>query len=128
VSQSLANPTTAEWFNTAAFTLQPLYTFGDAGRNTIIGPAGFCLDFSTHKDFRLPREGHDLRVRWEAFNALNHPDGGNPNATLTSPQFGQITRPMETSGRCNSHSSTSSERRQPVRKQHKIVSSISKTR
>jgi hypothetical protein len=91
VSQSLADPTTAKWFNTAAFTLQQLYTFGNAGRNTIIGPAGFFLDFSTHKDFRLPKEGHDLQFRWEAFNVLNHPVWGNPNTTLTSPQFGQIT-------------------------------------
>ena len=55
VSQSLANPTTAEWFNTAAFTLQPLYTFGNVGRNTVIGPRGFYWDFSTHKDFRIRR-------------------------------------------------------------------------
>src|SRR5712692_11460317 len=34
VSQSLADPTTAQWFNKAAFTLQPLYSFGNAGRNT----------------------------------------------------------------------------------------------
>ena len=36
VSQSLSNPTTAEWFNTATFILQPLYTFGNVGRNTVI--------------------------------------------------------------------------------------------
>jgi len=47
----------------------PLYTFGDAGRNTIIGPAGFYWDFSTHKSFRMPREGHGRQFRWEAFNS-----------------------------------------------------------
>ena len=91
VSQSLSNPTTAQWFNTAAFTLQPLYSFGNVGRNTVIGPAGFYLDFSTHKSFRMPKEGHELQFRWEAFNVLNHPAWGLPNTTLTSPQFGQIT-------------------------------------
>jgi hypothetical protein len=91
LSQSLANPTAAKWFNTGAFILQPLYSFGNAGRNTIIGPAGFYCDFSTHKSFRMPKEGHELQFRWEAFNVLNHPAWGNPNATLTNPQFGQIT-------------------------------------
>ena len=36
-------------------------------------PAGFSLDFSTHKNFRLPKEGHDLQFRWEAFNTFNTP-------------------------------------------------------
>ena len=57
ISQSLDNRSTTAWFNTAAFALQPIYTFGNAGRNTIIGPPGFYLDFSTHKDFRMPRKG-----------------------------------------------------------------------
>jgi hypothetical protein len=91
ISQSLANPSTSEWFNVAAFTLQPLYAFGNAGRNTVIGPPGFYLDCSAHKEFRLPKEGHAVQFRWEAFNALNHPAWGLPNTTLTSPQFGQIT-------------------------------------
>src|SRR3954471_22046968 len=38
VSQSLGNPSTAQWFNVAAFTLQPLYKFGNASRNSVIGP------------------------------------------------------------------------------------------
>ena len=91
VSQSLENRSTAQWFNTAAFTLQPLYAFGNAGRNSVIGPPGFYLDFSAHKEFRLPLEGHAVQFRWEAFNLLNHPAWGLPNATLTSPNFGRIT-------------------------------------
>ena len=63
--------------NTAAFALQPIYTFGNAARNSVMGPAGFSLDFATHKDFRI-REGHDLQFRVEAFNVLNHPNFANP--------------------------------------------------
>jgi hypothetical protein len=56
-----------------------------------MGPAGFYWDFSTHKAFRMPKEGHEVQFRWEAFNVLNHPAWGLPNTTLTSPQFGRIT-------------------------------------
>ncbi len=83
-------PTTDQWFNTAAFALQPIYKFGNAGRNTVLGPRGFYLDFSTHKDFRI-KEGHELQFRWEAFNLLNHPVWGFPNTSLSSPNFGRIT-------------------------------------
>jgi hypothetical protein len=91
VSQSLDNRSTAAWFNTAAFTLQPLYNFGNAARNSIIGPPGFFMDFSAHKEFRLRKESDNLQFRWEAFNLLNHPVWGFPNSSLSSPQFGRIT-------------------------------------
>ena len=56
VSQSLADPTTAKWFNTAAFTLRPLYSFGNAGRNSVIGPPGFCRDFSRTRAFACQKK------------------------------------------------------------------------
>ena len=90
ISQSLDNRSTAEWFNTAAFALSPLYSFGNAGRNSVIGPPGFYLDFSAHKEFRV-KEGQALQFRWEAFNLLNHPVWGFPNTNFSSPQFGRIT-------------------------------------
>ena len=87
----LDNPTTGKWFNTQAFVLQPIYQFGNAGRNTIIGPAGFVLDSTLQKDFRMPKEGHEVQFRWEAYNLLNHPVWGFPNTSLSSPSFGRIT-------------------------------------
>jgi hypothetical protein len=90
-TEALDNPTTARWFNTGAFALQPIYNFGNAGRNTVIGPHGFTWDFSTHKDFRLPKEGHTLQFRTEAFNFLNHPVWGLPNASFSSSNYGRIT-------------------------------------
>jgi hypothetical protein len=91
ISQELDNRSTAAWFNTAAFALQPLYTFGNAARNSIIGPPGFFMDFSAHKEFRLRKEGDALQLRWEAFNVLNHPVWGFPNTSYSSPQFGRIS-------------------------------------
>ena len=87
---SLDNPTTAKWFNTAAFTLQPIYQFGNAARNSIPGPAGFTLDSNVPKNFHV-REGNELQFRWESYNLLNHPVWGFPNAYLSSTSFGQIT-------------------------------------
>jgi hypothetical protein len=90
-SAQLDHPTTEQWFNTHAFVLQPIYQFGNAGRNTIMGPAGYSLDFALHKDFRIPKEGHRLEFRAEAYNFLNHPVWGLPNNTLSSANFGRIT-------------------------------------
>lgn len=78
------------FFNTSAFTLEPFGTLGNVGRNTLVGPGIINLDVSTLKDFRV-REGHQLEFRFEAFNALNHPNWGIPNTTIVSPGFGTIT-------------------------------------
>ena len=90
-SQSVTNATTERWFNTAAFVLQPIYQFGNAGRNSVLGPAGFSLDSTLDKTFRMLKEGHQLQFRWEAYNLLNHPVWGFPNTSLSSPNFGRIT-------------------------------------
>ncbi|MBV9503733.1 MAG: TonB-dependent receptor, partial [Acidobacteriia bacterium] len=60
------------WFNTGCFTLQPLGTYGNAGRDTIIGPNLWNLDNSLTKDFRV-KEKLTVQFRAEAFNIMNHP-------------------------------------------------------
>src|SRR5579875_99452 len=64
--------TLAAWFNTACFALQPIGTYGNAGRDTIIGPNLWNLDNSLTKDFRI-REAVTIQFRAEAFNIMNHP-------------------------------------------------------
>jgi hypothetical protein len=49
----LANHSVQEWFNTAAFAKNALYTYGNAGRNVLRGPGLFNLDLAAHKVFRF---------------------------------------------------------------------------
>jgi hypothetical protein len=92
VSPKLDNPSPSRWYNPAAFVQQPAGTFGNVGRNTAIGPGLFALDFSAHKEFRMPySEHHTLQFRFEAFNVLNHPVWGAPNGNILSSGFGTVT-------------------------------------
>ena len=92
MSFSVPNPTTARWYNPAAFVEQPAGTFGNVGRNIAIGPAIFALDLDAHKEFHMfYKESHILQFRVEAFNAMNHPVWSNPNANILSAGFGSIT-------------------------------------
>jgi len=80
----------ARWFNTGAFALNNVGTWGNAGRNTFFGPGITNVDMSIIRNFRLPA-GKSLQFRLEAFNALNMPVWQDPNTTLTSPLYGTIT-------------------------------------
>jgi len=81
---------TAEWFNRAAFALQPKGTFGNLPRNTVTGPGIFTFDSALLKNFNFTERTY-LQMRFEAFNTLNHPNFNDPNDSLTSATFGQIT-------------------------------------
>ena len=86
------NQTASQFFNPAAFVVQPAGTLGNVGRNTAIGPKFFTLDFSAHKEFQMPyAENHKLQFRFEAFNLLNHPVWGAPNSNVRSSGFGTVT-------------------------------------
>ena len=52
--------------------MQPLGTYGDAGRDTIIGPNLWNLDSALDKNFRVS-ERFNIQFRAEAFNIMNHP-------------------------------------------------------
>jgi hypothetical protein len=86
----LSTRTTHEWFNTSAYAEQATGTYGNAGSYSILGPGSFTYDTQLSRTFRIVREGQNLVVRFEAFNALNHPVLNNPTVTFTSSSFGQI--------------------------------------
>ncbi|HEX7362034.1 MAG TPA: carboxypeptidase regulatory-like domain-containing protein [Bryobacteraceae bacterium] len=80
----------AEWFTTNAFTTPADNSFGNAGRNILIGPGTFNIDFAVHKNFMLG-ESMRLEYRAEFFNFFNHPQFNNPDTTVSDGTFGQIT-------------------------------------
>ncbi|MBV8905443.1 MAG: TonB-dependent receptor, partial [Acidobacteriia bacterium] len=82
--------TVNEWMNISCFTLPPTGTFGDVGRNTLIGPGMVTLDTAVARMFAI-RERMRLQFRGEAFNTVNHPNFEQASGTQNSPSFGRIT-------------------------------------
>lgn len=82
--------TPAEWFNTAAFALPGQFTFGDSGRNVVIGPGLVNLDLSLQKNWPL-RESQAIQFRFDVFNSLNHPNFNLPGRIFGASNFGVIT-------------------------------------
>jgi hypothetical protein len=79
------NPGPNAWFNAAAFTAPPAYTYGNSGRNIIGGPGTNEIDLSLFKVIPLPwREGMRLEFRSEVFNLFNKPQFDNPNESGAS--------------------------------------------
>ena len=81
--------TTAQWFNKAAFVMPPSGTFGNAGRNIILGPSFKNLDVAISRRFII-YERISLQFRGEVFNSLNHPNLALPLATVDGAGYGQI--------------------------------------
>jgi hypothetical protein len=83
----------AQFFNTAAFVSVaqlPRGLYGNAGRNTLSGPATNRTDFTLMKDI-LVREPVKAQLRGEFFNAFNQVSFSAPTQTVSSGNFGRIT-------------------------------------
>jgi hypothetical protein len=80
------------YFNTAAFVAVPTasYLFGNAGRDTIIGPSFSNLDCSLFKNFQI-KERYKVQFRGEFFNTTQHPNLGQPGTGVGSATYGAIT-------------------------------------
>ena len=101
--------TVGEWFNPNAF-IPPTVTvgtttygtYGNVGRDSLVGPGLKELDFSAVKDTHIT-ERLNLQFRAEFFNILNHTNFITPNevvyssATQLSPTAGVITATSTTS-------------------------------
>ena len=84
-----------EFFSTNAFVNvcpgpEGPFTFGNAGRNIVIGPGINLWDFGLYKNMGFRGENVRLQFRAEFFNLFNHPIFGQPGNTVGTPQFGKI--------------------------------------
>ena len=79
-----------QWFDTSAFVVNALGTYGTTGRNSLRGPGSTTLNLGLHKDFPI-RESLKLQFRFETFNALNNVNLGLPNGNRSAATFGRIT-------------------------------------
>jgi hypothetical protein len=93
-NQVLANvygdKTIGNYFNPAAFAQPALGTLGNLGRASITGPGAWQFDAAVTRTFQL-RETQKLEFRAEAFNVTNGFRMNDPNLTLSSATFGQVT-------------------------------------
>jgi hypothetical protein len=85
---------TTGYFNQAGYAtpLTTLGTYGNSGRNSIVGPSFFNSDVSFVKNFPLlPRENSKIQLRADIFNLFNRAPFNNPTTSLSSSFFGKIT-------------------------------------
>jgi hypothetical protein len=100
---SISNPTTLEWFNTAAFCSPTSSfgsgnacvnpngsSFGDAGRNIIEGPGQVTFDMNLNKIITI-KESRALELRIQATNVFNTAHFSGINTIVNSLTYGEIT-------------------------------------
>ncbi len=79
-----------KYFDTTAFANVTEVRFGTAAWGIVRGPGVANWDFGLFRKFQLT-EKWDLQFRMEAFNFTNTPHFNNPNGSVTSSSFGEIT-------------------------------------
>ena len=79
------------YLNPAAFAQPVSGTYGNMGRNSILGPGSFRVDLGVTRAFKV-RERQSFEFRAEAFNAMNHVNPGlaAANLTLNNANFGKM--------------------------------------
>jgi hypothetical protein len=85
------------WFNPAAFTAPPAYTYGNVSRNSVYGPGLQTMDLGIVREFSVAEKAR-FEARAEFFNGLNHTNLGTPNRFVNTSSFGSITE-VATPGR-----------------------------
>jgi hypothetical protein len=79
------------FFNSAAFTVPAVGTFGDAGRNTIPGPDLVSVNLSFGRSFQFGESRKRLEIRFETTNSLNQVNYTNVNTVVNSITYGAPT-------------------------------------
>jgi hypothetical protein len=81
----------SRWFNTSAFYVTPMGSWGNATRNPLHLPGLNNIDLAANKYFRFS-ERANVQFRAEMFNFVNHVNLGAPGISILTPNtFGVIT-------------------------------------
>lgn len=90
--------TVTHFFHTDAFALPQPGRFGNAGRNTIIGPGTVLFNMTVTRDIRIDENGKSLAFVWHGNNVFNTPNFRGLGTVVNALNFGRITgtRPMRT--------------------------------
>ncbi|HEY2016416.1 MAG TPA: TonB-dependent receptor, partial [Bryobacteraceae bacterium] len=88
------NRSATNYWNAAAFDFTNpnlAYQMGNEGRNVLSSPGSQTFNASLARDIKI-KERHNVNFRFEAFNALNHPNWNTPPNDPRSPAtFGIVT-------------------------------------
>ena len=79
-----------DFLNRKAFALPAIGTFGNVGKDALVGPGSVVWDMGFFKNFPF-RERFRFQVRAEFFNTLNRANFLNPSGSVTAGAFGTIT-------------------------------------
>jgi hypothetical protein len=81
----------AEWFDPTVFSTPSAGTYGNLGRNALIGPGLKSTNAALLKNFPFSkREATYIQMRFEVFSVFNSPIFKNPTSTMGS-SLGKIT-------------------------------------
>jgi hypothetical protein len=77
---NISNPTASRFFDTKAFRTPEIGTFGNSGRNVIIGPGTWNVDTAVARTLRLS-DSTRAQFRSDFYNVFNHPNFVAPPST-----------------------------------------------
>jgi hypothetical protein len=85
------------WFNIAQFSAPtpfwlggPNQGFGDAGKDSVVGPGRVNFTTSLYKSFAMTERAH-VELRFESFNTFNHGEFNGIQQNYGNSNFGQVT-------------------------------------
>jgi hypothetical protein len=89
--------TQAQWFNTSQFSAPvpswlggPNLGFGNAGKDSVVGPGRVNFTTSLYKSFAMTERAH-VELRFESFNTFNHFEYNGVQTSFGQGNFGQVT-------------------------------------
>jgi outer membrane receptor protein involved in Fe transport len=96
-SEVISEGNVIQYFDPTVFVLAPANTYGNSGRNTLIGPGFVNFDLNLKKGFPVPLgEASRLEFTGGFFNLLNRPSFSNPDSSIWN---GSTRQRIATAGR-----------------------------